>query len=80
MDERMFSVLESAAGAEKIAKIKAEVRAGQEARWGQMNDEGRRAVELQGIFKRLRELLQLPRLSLFYMESNEQARANEAQP
>jgi uncharacterized protein YdaU (DUF1376 family) len=80
MDQRMFSVLESAAGAEKIAKIKAEVRADQGARWGRMNDEGRRAVERQGIFKRLHELFQLPRLSLVYMDSYELARGIEARP
>ena len=79
MEKRMFPVLQSAAIPAQITEIEKGARAMGNG-WGQMNAKNIQVVEDQAVFKGLRELFQLPCLSLFYMEASELARAIGERP
>jgi hypothetical protein len=70
MEERMFSQLESAADQDRVTEIQKEARAQVGKRRSEMNAQHQREIERQVLFKRLLETFDLPRLSLFYIDSN----------
>lgn len=74
MEKRMFSLVGSATDQERITEIGKKARA-EFGKRREMNAEQLRDIERQVIFKRLLEAIDLPRLSLFYMNSNQQMRA-----
>jgi hypothetical protein len=71
LEDRMFSVLESAAGPQRVSEVEQRTLADLGERRGLLSAKVLRDVERQAIFKQLLESSGLPRLSLFYMDSHE---------